>query len=44
VQRYEHLALLLSICLSSFCGLVHTAYLSYHEAIPFFAVIQRKEE
>jgi hypothetical protein len=44
VQQIEHLSLLVSVALTSLCGVIHTLYVSYHEHISFIAVLEANTE
>lgn len=43
-QRFQHLALLINIILVTFCGMVHTMYIAYHENLSVFDVLEAKDE
>ena len=43
-QKFEHAALLVNVCLTTCCAVIHVLYVAYHERMPVISVLESRSE
>ena len=43
-EKFEHAALLVNVCLTSACGIIHVLYVAYHERMTVISVLESRSE
>lgn len=43
-EKFEHAALLVNVCLTSACGIIHILYVAYHERMTVISVLESRSE
>lgn len=43
-EQFEHAALLVNVCLTSACGIIHILYVAYHERMTVISVLESRSE
>ena len=44
IQKFEHAALLVNVCLTTCCAVIHVLYVAYHERMPVISVLESRSE